>query len=74
MSAPLAPGCRRLGVPVMRQTAIAFRSGKLTLEGVLTIPQELAGPFPALLVCHPLPTLGGDMEPPRREKVRMGVA
>ena len=62
MSAPLAPGCRRLGVPVMRQTAIAFRSGKLTLEGVLTIPQELAGPFPALLVCHPLPTLGGDME------------
>ena len=48
----------------MRQTAIAFRSGKLTLEGVLTIPQELAGPFPALLVCHPLPTLGGDMDNP----------
>ncbi len=62
MSVPRAPGHRRLGAPVMRQTAIAFRSGKLTLEGVLTTPQELAGPFPALLVCHPLPTLGGDME------------
>ena len=48
----------------MRQTAIAFRSGKLTLEGVLSVPQELAGPFPALLVCHPLPTLGGDMDNP----------
>jgi alpha/beta superfamily hydrolase len=48
----------------MRQTAIAFRSGKLTLEGVLSISQELAGPFPALLVCHPLPTLGGDMDNP----------
>ena len=48
----------------MRQTAIAFKSGKLTLEGVLSIPQELSGPFPALVVCHPLPSLGGDMENP----------
>ena len=31
---------------------------------MLSIPQEFAGPFPALLVCHPLPTLGGDMESP----------
>ena len=48
----------------MRQTAIAFKSGKLTLEGVLTIPQELSGPFGALVVCHPLPSLGGDMDVP----------
>ena len=48
----------------MRQTAIAFKSGKLTLEGVLSTPQELSGPFPALVVCHPLPTLGGDMDNP----------
>jgi alpha/beta superfamily hydrolase len=48
----------------MRQTAISFKSGRLTIEGVLSIPQELSGPFPALVVCHPLPTLGGDMEDP----------
>ena len=48
----------------MRQTAISFKSGRLTLEGVLSIPQELSGPFPALVVCHPLPALGGDMENP----------
>ena len=49
---------------LMRQTAIAFKSGNLTLEGVLSMPQELSGPFPALVVCHPLPSLGGDMDNP----------
>ncbi len=48
----------------MRQTAIGFESKKLKLEGVLTLPQGLAGPFPSLVVCHPHPVLGGDMENP----------
>ena len=46
----------------MRQTAIGFRSQGLTLEGVLTSPQGIAGDLPTLVVCHPHPVLGGDME------------
>ena len=48
----------------MRQTAIGFKSKGLSLEGVLATPQELPGPHPALLVCHPHPMLGGNMENP----------
>ena len=48
----------------MRQSAIAFKSGKLTLEGVLTIPHELPPPYPAVIVCHPHPLLGGNMDNP----------
>lgn len=48
----------------MRQSAIAFKSGKLTLEGVLTIPDELPQPYPALIACHPHPLLGGNMDNP----------
>ena len=48
----------------MRQTAIGFKSEKQSLEGVLTIPQGVSGPFPALLVCHPHPLLSGDMDNP----------
>ena len=48
----------------MRQTAIGFTSDKLSLEGVLTVPQGVPGPPPALLVCHPHPILGGNMDNP----------
>ena len=48
----------------MRQTAIQFTSDKLTLEGVLSVPDGLSGPLPAMVVCHPHPLLGGDMENP----------
>lgn len=48
----------------MRQTAIAFSSGKLSLEGVLSVPQGGADASAALLVCHPHPVLGGNMENP----------
>ena len=48
----------------MRQSAIAFKSGNLTLEGVLSIPDELPQPYPALIACHPHPLLGGNMDNP----------
>lgn len=48
----------------MRQSAIAFKSGKLTLEGVLSVPDELPQPYPAMIVCHPHPLLGGNMDNP----------
>ena len=47
---------------MMRQTAIAFKSKRLTLEGVLTLPEELPPPYPAVVMCHPHPMLGGDMD------------
>jgi alpha/beta superfamily hydrolase len=48
----------------MRQAAIGFYSNKLSLEGILTVPQESQGPYAALVVCHPHPVLGGNMENP----------
>ena len=46
----------------MRQTAITFKVKKLSLDGVLTTPQGVPSPYPALLVCHPHPMLGGNMD------------
>ena len=46
----------------MRQTAIQFTSDKLSLEGVLTLPQGVPGAHPVLLVCHAHPALGGNMD------------
>ena len=48
----------------VRQTAVGFKSKGLSLEGVLATPQDVPGPHPALLVCHPHPKLGGNMENP----------
>ena len=49
---------------MMRQTAIAFRSKRLTLEGVLSLPDGLPQPYPAIVMCHPHPMLGGNMDNP----------
>lgn len=46
----------------MRQTAVAFKSKGLTLEGVMAFPQGLTGPFPGVVVCHPHPLFGGNMD------------
>lgn len=49
---------------MIRQTALAFRCKRLTLEGVLTLPDELPQPFPGVVMCHPHPMLGGNMDDP----------
>lgn len=49
---------------MMRQTAIAFKSRRLTLEGVLSLPEGLQQPYPAFVMCHPHPMLGGNMGNP----------
>ena len=49
---------------MIRQTALAFRCKRLTLEGVLTLPDELPQPFPGVVMCHPHPMLGGNMDNP----------
>ena len=48
----------------MRQTAIAFKSKRLTLDGVLSLPEGLPQPYPAIVMCHPHPMLGGNMDNP----------
>ena len=45
----------------MKNTRVSFSSGGLFLEGILAIP-EGAGPFPAVIVCHPHPLYGGSMD------------
>ncbi|MGA8848249.1 MAG: CocE/NonD family hydrolase [Dehalococcoidia bacterium] len=45
----------------MKQTRVSFPSGELLLEGILAIP-EGAGPFPAVIVCHPHPLYGGSID------------
>lgn len=45
----------------MKKTGVSFSSGGLVLEGILAIP-EGAGPFPAVIVCHPHPLYGGSMD------------
>ena len=45
----------------MKKTRVSFPSGELFLEGILAIP-EGAGPFPAVIVCHPHPLYGGSMD------------
>lgn len=48
----------------MRLTAIGFESKKFKLEGILTTPDELPEPYPAVLLCHPHPMLNGSMDHP----------
>ena len=48
----------------MRQIAISFSSQRLTLEGVVSVPQGGLGRYPAVVVCHPHPVFQGDMEHP----------
>jgi alpha/beta superfamily hydrolase len=45
----------------MRKTKVSFSSGGFVLEGILAIP-EGAGPFSAVIVCHPHPLYGGSMD------------
>jgi hypothetical protein len=46
---------------MMKATKVRFTSGKISLEGMLSVP-EGSGPFPAAIVCHPHPLLGGSMD------------
>lgn len=45
----------------MKQQRVMFKSGDLTLEGVISRP-EGAGPHRAAIVCHPHPLYGGTMD------------
>ena len=46
----------------MGQSAIVFKSKGVTLDGVVASPDGTVGPFPGVVVCHPHPAFGGDMD------------
>ncbi|NQT72613.1 MAG: dienelactone hydrolase family protein [Chloroflexi bacterium] len=44
----------------MKKEKLMFPCGDISLEGVLWLPDD-NGPFPAVVVCHPHPLYGGNM-------------
>lgn len=45
----------------MPERRVKFPCGDIQLEGILHVPQG-EGPFPGVVVCHPHPLYGGDMD------------
>ena len=45
----------------MKEERVTFKSGELTLEGMIAYPDGAAGPHRAAVVCHPHPLYGGSM-------------
>ena len=45
----------------MRQSAVSFITKGMTLEGIIALPDG-EGPFPGVVMCHPHPLMGGNMD------------
>ena len=46
----------------MRQSAVMFETNSLKFEGVVAQADEAAGPVPGVVICHPGPLNGGNMD------------
>ena len=46
----------------MRQSAVSFEANGLKIEGVVAQPDATAGPIPGVVICHPGPLNGGNMD------------
>jgi alpha/beta superfamily hydrolase len=52
---------KQTGEERLRQSAVSFTCGKLTLQGLCYFPDGV-GVFPAVVLCHPHPLYGGSMD------------
>lgn len=46
----------------MRQSAVTFKAKGLNFEGVVATPDDAGGNFPGVVICHPHPLFGGNMD------------
>ena len=46
----------------VRQSAVMFKAKGLNFEGVVATPEGVEGPFPGVVICHPHPLFGGNMD------------
>ncbi len=46
----------------MRQSAVSFKAKGLNFEGIVATPDEMGGPMPGVVICHPHPLFGGNMD------------
>ena len=52
---------KKTGEERLRQNAVSFPCGELTLQGLCCLPDS-DGVFPAAVLCHPHPLYGGSMD------------
>ena len=57
----------------MRQKAVTFQASGLNFEGVVTQPDEGAALCPGVVICHPGPLNGGNMDNNVVMAVAMGL-
>ena len=46
----------------MRQSAVTFKAKGLNFEGVVATPDDTGGKIPGVVICHPHPLFGGNMD------------
>jgi hypothetical protein len=46
----------------MRQSAVTFKAKGLNFEGVVATPDDTDGKIPGVVICHPHPLFGGNMD------------
>ena len=46
----------------MRQSAVSFKAKGLNFEGIVAMPEAAGSPVPGVVLCHPHPLFGGNMD------------
>ena len=47
---------------IVRQSAVSFQTNELTFEGVMAQPEGQQAAMPGVVICHPHPLYGGNMD------------
>lgn len=46
----------------MRQSAVSFKAKGMNFEGIVATPDDVGSPVPGIVICHPHPLFGGNMD------------